>query len=58
VGYNLTQWHRMVGRVAHVTLSEVQDEFVWDLLQNGSFTVNLMYNALTTDTWVVRNLLL
>jgi hypothetical protein len=50
VGHNLSQWHRLVGRVAHVRLSDVLDKFVWALLQNGVFTVNSMYNALIMGT--------
>jgi hypothetical protein len=47
---NLTQWHRLVGWVAHVRLSDASNRFVWGLLQNGVFTVNSMYNALIMDT--------
>jgi hypothetical protein len=50
VGNNLTQWHILVGWVAHDRLSNAPDRFLWGLLQNGVFTVNSIYNALIMDT--------
>jgi hypothetical protein len=52
VGNNLTLWHRLVARVAHTRLNDEKDKFIWDLLQNGMFSVNSMYKALITDTHV------
>jgi hypothetical protein len=38
--------------VAHVRLTNMPDRFVWDLLQNGVFTVNSMYYGLSMDNQV------
>jgi hypothetical protein len=49
---NLSLWHRLVTRVAHIRLNRIQDKFIWGLHQNGMFSVNSMYKALITDTHV------
>jgi hypothetical protein len=41
-----------VARVVHIRLNNANDKFIWDLLQNGTFSVKSMYNALITDTHV------
>jgi hypothetical protein len=58
VGNNLNQWYRLVAGVVHIRLSEVQDRFVWDLIQNDNFAVSSMYKALIMDTRVMHNTLL
>jgi hypothetical protein len=55
---NLTLWHRLVARVAHTRLNDEKDKFIWDLLQNGLFNVNSMYQALITDTRVRSHMVL
>jgi hypothetical protein len=52
VGNNLALWHKLVAMVAHTRLNDQKDKFIWDLLQNGLFSVNSMYKALITDTRV------
>jgi hypothetical protein len=47
-----------VARVAHTRLTVVQDKFIWSLLQNSSFTVKSIYNALIIDTRVRQNVVL
>jgi hypothetical protein len=58
VGNNLTLWYRLIARVAHIRLNDVQDKFIWGLPQNGTFTVNSMYKALITNTRVMYNMML
>jgi hypothetical protein len=58
VGNNLNQWYRLVAGVVHIRLSEVQDRFVWDLIQNDNFAISSMYKALIMDTHVLHNTLL
>jgi hypothetical protein len=55
VGNNLELWNRLVGQVVHVRLTEEPDRFVWDLHQNGVFSVKSMYTTLIADTRVVRS---
>jgi hypothetical protein len=52
VGNNPKLWFRLVARVVHIRLNNANDKFIWDLLQNGTFSVKSMYNALITDTHV------
>jgi hypothetical protein len=47
-----------VASVAHIRLNDVQDRFIWGLLQNGSFGVKSMYSALIMDTRVRYNMVL
>jgi hypothetical protein len=58
VGNNLTLWYMLVARVVHISLNDVQDKFVWDLLQNGNFTINSMYKAIIVDTHVIHIMML
>jgi hypothetical protein len=46
-----------VARMAHIRLNDVQDKFVWDLIQNGNFSINSMYKALIVDTQVMHNMI-
>jgi hypothetical protein len=39
-------------------LNQVQDRFVWDLIQNDNFAINSMYKALIMDTQAMHNPLL
>jgi hypothetical protein len=58
VGNNLILWFRLVVRVAHIRLNNAKDKFIWDLLQNGTFSVKYMCNALITDTRIRYNMIL
>jgi hypothetical protein len=55
-GHNLSLWHIMVARVAHIRLNGVHDKFIWGLHPNGMFSMNSMYKALIMDTRVRTHL--
>jgi hypothetical protein len=45
-GPRLVSWEVLLQRLAHVQLTEGKDEFHWNILDNGKFSVASMYNAL------------
>jgi hypothetical protein len=49
VGNNLNLWYKLIASVAHIRLNDVEDNFIWGLLQNGDFSVSSMYRALILD---------
>jgi hypothetical protein len=55
VGNNLTLWHNLVGRIAHIRLNNTYDKFVWGLHQNGIFSVKSVYLPLISDSRVRLN---
>lgn len=55
VGPRLTTSNALLGRLAHVQLSQGFDEFYWNLHQSGSFTVDSMYWALVHSDAPVTN---
>ena len=50
VGNKLVMWNNLLPRVANIVLSHDEDEFRWNLHQNGEFSV-----ILTKDNLVKRN---
>ena len=46
IGHNLTRWNILVSRLAHINLTEEQDEFKWELDPIGVFTVKTHYRGL------------
>jgi len=55
VGVNLQAWHDVVAMVVNVQLTNQRDRFVWELHQNGLFSVKSMYKALVTAEAVPYN---
>jgi hypothetical protein len=56
VGNNLNLWYKLIASVAHIRLNDVEDNFIWGLLQNGDFSVSSMYRALILDNRVMYNM--
>jgi hypothetical protein len=52
---NLAALNQVVARVFTISLADQRDTFVWDLLQQGQFTVSSMYRALVAPNIVSRN---
>jgi hypothetical protein len=46
IGQRLVAWNALLQHLATVQLSSGPDEFRWNLLKNGEFSVDSMYNAL------------
>jgi hypothetical protein len=46
IGQRVVTWNDLLQRLATVQLSSGPDEFHWNLLKNGEFSVDSMYNAL------------
>jgi hypothetical protein len=46
IGQRLVAWNALLRRLATIQLSSGPDEFRWNLLKNGEFSVDSMYNAL------------
>jgi hypothetical protein len=44
-GPRLASWENLLQRLASVQLIDGKDEFQWNLLENGKFSVASMYNA-------------
>jgi hypothetical protein len=42
-------WNDLVGRIIHVRLNEWDDVFIWNLHQNGQYTVRSLYLALINN---------
>jgi hypothetical protein len=49
VGNKLVEWHSLVARLAHISLYEGTNQFVWSLNKNGVFTVKSMYRHLINN---------
>jgi hypothetical protein len=45
-GPRLVSWESLLQRLATVQLTDGKDEFDWNLLENGKFSVASMYNVL------------
>jgi hypothetical protein len=55
-GPRLVSWEALLQRLANIHLTDMKDEFHWNLLGNGKFSVASMYNALIlTDLPVLDN---
>jgi hypothetical protein len=55
-GPRLVSWESLRQRLANVQLTDGNDEFHWNLLENGKFSVASLYNALTlSDLPVLDN---
>jgi hypothetical protein len=46
---NLVLWNDLVGRIMHVRLNERANVFMWNLHQDGKFTVCSLYLALINN---------
>jgi hypothetical protein len=46
---NRTLWNELVGRIMHVRLNDQADVFIWNLHQNGQYTVKSLYLALISN---------
>jgi hypothetical protein len=46
-GPRLVAWESLCHHLANVQLTDGKDEFHWNLLENGKFSVASLYNALT-----------
>jgi hypothetical protein len=51
----LVSWEALCQRFANVQLTDGKDEFHWNLLENGKFSVASLYNALTLSDLPVLN---
>ena len=55
LGQRLAMWDALLGRLAVVQLSQGPDEFRWNLLSNGKFSVDSMYRAMINSDVPVDN---
>jgi hypothetical protein len=46
---NRTLWNELVGRIMHVRLNDQADVFIWNLHQNGQYTIKSLYLALISN---------
>jgi hypothetical protein len=51
VGNKLLEWQSPVARVAFINLNEDCDTFIWNLNNNGLFSVKFMYKYLVNN-WI------
>jgi hypothetical protein len=49
VGNKLLEWQSLVARVAFINLNEGQDTFIWNLNNNGLFSIKSMYKYLVNN---------
>ena len=49
VGNKLVEWRSLVAQLAHTSLYEGTDQFVWSSNKNGSFIVKSMYRHLINN---------
>ena len=49
VGNKLLEWQSIVARVAFINLNDGQDTFIWNLNNNGLFSVTSMYKYLVNN---------
>jgi hypothetical protein len=52
---NIILWNDLVRRMLHVRLNTQVDVFIWNLHQNGQYTVNSLYMALINNGVVHMN---
>jgi hypothetical protein len=52
---NIILWNDLVRRVLHIRLNTQADVFIWNLHQNGQYTVNSLYMALINNGVVHMN---
>ena len=55
IGPRLAAWNALIGRLAMVQLSQGNDEFRWNLQENGKFSIDSMYRALVHSDVPVDN---
>jgi hypothetical protein len=46
---NLMLWNELVWRIIHVRLNDQVDVFLWNLHQNGKYTIHSLYLALINN---------
>jgi hypothetical protein len=46
---NLLLWNQLVGKIIHVRLNDQPDVFVWNLHQNGQYTIKSLYMVLISN---------
>ena len=49
VGNKLLEWQSLVARVAFINLNEGQNIFIWNLNNNGLFSITSMYKYLVNN---------
>jgi hypothetical protein len=52
---NRRLWNELVGRIMHVRLNDQVDVFIWNLHQNGQYTVKSLYLALISNYVINMN---
>jgi hypothetical protein len=52
---NLLLWNDLVGRIMHVRHNDQVDVFVWNLHQNGQYTIKSLYTILISNGVVHMN---
>jgi hypothetical protein len=56
LGLRIVFWNVLLHRLANVKLENESDEFLWNLHENGKFSINSMYNILVqSDVLVDKN---
>ena len=55
MGTRLASWQALQERLTEINLLPGRDEFRWNLLKNGKFSVGSMYDALVHTDMPVRN---
>jgi hypothetical protein len=46
---NRRLWNELVGRIMHIKLNDQANVFIWNLHQNGQYTVRSLYLALISN---------
>jgi hypothetical protein len=46
---NLLLWNQLIGKIMHVRLNDQADVFVWNLHQNGQYTVKFLYTVFISN---------
>ena len=49
MGHKLLEWQSLVARVAFINLNEGGDTFIWNLNNNGLFSVKSMFKYLVNN---------
>jgi hypothetical protein len=52
---NRRLWNELVGRIIHVRLNDQDDVFIWNLHQNGQYTIKSLYLALISNGVINMN---
>jgi hypothetical protein len=56
LGLRIVSWNVLLHRLANVKLENESDEVLWNLHENGKFSINSMYNILVqSDVLVDKN---